>query len=469
MSATTFTPHLKTDRVWRGMGANDTYFEGFNRSTSVELIHPYWLRVPLAIVDPGHNAMSLGDADRDALWTRYVARVTCSGMLQGVNNQVIFYGGDVPRSWLSVARELRGDSLIAYAKLLVSAVITFRAAGTPVTWVEVCEEPDRSLASSGKSKPLLTPDNYVILVRAVRAEITRRSIDPIKLLGPCLSRPISKEEYTEPYSAAFARQPSLDAWSIHVAEAPSDMTCYNAGSYGSRTYVSHQLARTVMFMKWINFDIPLYVTKFATCATRFATGINYGKGAPETVEHALRVVETLCNVVSAGASMAIPWNTTERRTHTHSNEQHDNFCLLRQDGAQRPHGVALAMVNATLPVNGFVYQRTLVHPNTPIEDETLTLAVVSGNAFGFILGRAHATDVKNGHYVFKLTSTDWIPEASSGTIYEATISLSAYPTYVSLTGANRTVAVDSTGTLSITFKELPYNCVIFGHGDVYAL
>ena len=49
-STITFSPHLKTNMVWRGMGANDTYFEGFSRATSIDLIHPYWNRVKATMV-----------------------------------------------------------------------------------------------------------------------------------------------------------------------------------------------------------------------------------------------------------------------------------------------------------------------------------------------------------------------------------------------------------------------------------
>ncbi len=467
------TPHLRTGLRWSGLGSNDTYSESYNRSTSVERLSPYWQRIPLTIPDPGHNALTLDDPSRDALWTSYATRVACSGMLQGVNNQSIFYGTNVPRSWLGVSHELRGDSLMTYAKLLVSGVIAMRAVGLIVTWLELLEEPDISgnrhngvtwLSRSIKI-PLLTPDNYAILIRAFKSEMSRREVGAVKLLGPCLSRCISVAEYSEPYVAALARQPPLDGWSIHIIEDPSDSACYNAGTYGARTYVSRQMARTLMFMRWINADIPVFVTKFGTRATRFTTGINYGRGASNTVEHALRLVESLCNIVVTGARVVIPWNTTD--IGVGNDETSDTHCLLRRDGAQRPHCDALTYVNVTLPVEGLVFHRAPGAWN--VNDETLTLAVVNGNALGFILGRAHSNDSMDGGYVFKLTNADWAHDPNVGTSFEATVTLSAYPTYVSLTGANRKVTVDSTGTLVIVFKELPYNCIVFGRGDVYAI
>ena len=72
-----------------------------------------------------------------------------------------------------------------------------------------------------------------------------------------------------------------------------------------------------------------------------------------------------------------------------------------------------------------------------------------------------------GKYTLKLANPAW-KTAAETLSFVATISLSAFPTYVSLTGTDRVVTVDTTGTLSIEFQELPYNCVIFGQGDVYA-
>lgn len=454
---TTTKEHVATTLVWKGLGVNEAYSENFDRSAMMECLHPTWIRLALTITDPGASAMAYDDTTMDSLWEEYAARISSSGMTSSVPPEsVLLYGGDVPRSWLSLARELRGDALVAYAKLLTSAVVVFRRANIAVTWLEVCEEPDR--CERGGS-PLLTPENYVMLSRVFRAQLARRSVLTVKLMGPTLSRVLSTSEYTEPYVAAFARQQPLDAWSIHVAEAESDKCCYNAGSYAARNYIYREMARSLLFMRFVSPDIPVLVTKLSTQATRFSTGINYGRGAPETVEHALRLIESICNVVAAGATVVLPWNTCETRRHGHSHL--DNRCLLRRDGAHRPHCDAMAHVNATLPVDGLIYEASgAVAPG----DETLTLVVVLRNSFGFILGRAHKEDSNNGQYTLKIQNDDW-----KATQCEATLTLHAFPSYVSLTGTDKTVSVDAAGTLTVVFKELPYNCVVFARGDVYTV
>lgn len=251
------TPHIQTSLTWNGLGVNETYSEDFERSMITERMHAEWVRVPLSINDPGKNAVGSTDAAFDELWASYAARVAYSGLVTSTMDRVIFYGGDVPRSWLTNTRELRGDALLAYAKLVTSAVIAFRNAGVTVSWVEVCERPDSSFRCG---TPLLTPDNYVILVRAFRAHLTIRNTGAVKVLGPSLSRVISASEYTEPYVSAFAKQTPLDAWSLHVTEPVSDAPCFNAGTYGARTYIGRALPRTLMFMRWISPDIPVFVT-----------------------------------------------------------------------------------------------------------------------------------------------------------------------------------------------------------------
>jgi hypothetical protein len=409
----------------------------------------------------------------EALWEGYVARVTYSGLVSFTKDRVIYFG-TVPRSWLGLTRDLRGDALVAYANLLEAAVMTFRKANVQVTWLELCEEPDKST----KTIPLLTPDNYVMLVRAFKAAIARRNITYVKILGPCLSRIISNSEYAEPYVAAFTgRGTLLDAWSIHVTEPSIDSSRFNLGNYCARTYVQRGMARTIAFMKWINPDIPVFVTKLGTFATKYSTGINYGKGAPESVEHALRIVESMCSVVDSGVSVVLPWSTAEKndskRVRSSSNadccsglDLRDNRCLIRRDGSRRPHSDALGHVNATLPFGGHVYRREAV----PGDDETVALTVVKGNSFGFILGRAHKIDQMNGRYDYSLKNTDWaVSSAPGSTTYEATITLFAFPAYVSLTGTDKTVAIEPDGTLNLRLKELPYNCIIFGRGDAYRL
>ena len=444
--------HVESSIVWLGVGANETYHEGSNRIATTDRLHPYWVRIPLVIPDPGRDALELDDASMDSLWEPYVSRIACSGLADGFGNNVIFYGGQVPRSWLSNIQELRGDALVAYARLLVSAVCSFKRTSVQFTWIEVCEEPNRKHQGTA----LLTPENHVILVKIFKTHLQHRldSANEIKLMGPCMSHLISRAEYAQPYVAAFTGSNSLllDAWSMHIAEASEDSQHYNGGTFCARKYVYREMTRDMMFLKWVNQDIPVFVTKLCTRACRYSSGINYGLGAPETVEHALRIVESAINVVRAGASMILPW-----QVYDDENVTPRNMSLFRRDGAQRPHFQALAMINDTLPYEGTVYQ----NESENVGDETITVAVVRKTSFGFIFGRAHQSDSLNGRYEFKLSNVDWRDSR------EATVNLTAFPSYVSLTGADRTITIDASGTLSLSFAELPYNCVIFGRGDVY--
>lgn len=467
--------NVRSDLKWNGLGANEIYTETFDRCTTVERLNPLWVRVPLQIPDPGINGMSLNSAQMDALWEPYVARITYSGLVNFTQDRVIYFG-NVPRSWLSLARELRGEGLLAYANLLASAVITFQKAKVNVTWLELCEEPDK--AASTKMAAPLTPDNYVMLVRAFKAAISRRNVTFVKLIGPCLSRLIGSNDYAEPYVAAFAGKASLlDAWSIHVTESATDHCRFNASNHTARTYVFREMTRTIQFMKWVNSEIPIFATKLGTIATKYSTGIDYGKGAPEGVEHALRIVESLCSVANAGVSVVLPWTTAESSYMAHSMAQtnacclgqsnlRDNRCLVRRDGSRRPHCEALGLVNATLPFGGLVYRRV---ENPSQDDETIVMTVVKGNSFGFILGRAHRTDRMQGRYDYSLKNADWIVTSEPGVSYEATIQMKTFPSYISLTGTDRIVALTSDGSLHLSLKEVPYNCIIFGRGDVYRL
>lgn len=454
--------HLKSDLEWKGTGVNASMIEGLDMSNLIQRLQPQWMRVPLSLPDPGADAMCLSDSSMDLLWRPIAVKYACSGILTSAKtpskeadpgSKLILVGG-IPMSWLTSRRELRGDALVAYARFIVAGVLEFRKARINVGWLELLEGVDNSVGGS------IAPDNYPILVRTFKSHLQHRNGAPVKVLGPCVSRLVSAGEYTDPYSSAFMKpenQALLDGWSIHAIESEADKVAYNAPGYEGRMYVYRQAVRSFRFLKWTRKDLPIFVTKLGTNATRYSTGVDYGKGAPETVEHALRIIESVCCTALSGASVIVSWAVLDKR---------DNKSLHRADSYRRPHCEALAYVSETLPPGGVIY-RPNEASNQPAGDETINMLVVKGNSFGFILCRSHKSDALEGKYTLKLSNPAW-KTAADTVSYVATITLSAFPTYVSLTGTDRAVTVDSNGILSIEFQELPYNCVIFGQGDVYA-
>ena len=439
---------------WEGVGINCKVDDVATITNQMQGMHAQWCRFFIEVDDPGPDGIYFDDDTFERLWENseniqsQTARFTYA-TFEVTGTKFIFTARGAPQSWLTNdgTNELRGDALVAFARMFAAGVATYAKYGMPVTWVEICDEP------STTNGTFITPENYVILLRTFKSFLTVRNITRVKVMGPGLSCIVPRFQSLEPYIDAFKNTSGiLDAWSVHVIENKVDADFFNAGTFSARNYVRTQLQQTIRFMNWTLPSLPVYITKFATSASRYSQGIDYGHGAPESVEYAIRLMDNVCGIVSSGASSALSWFLTFK---------YDNKSLFRQDGSKRPQRDALALLNKSLPTHGRIFV-----PNDPVvdssTDQTLKAFVASRNSFGFVLSRSHLADGLNGELTMRVKNTDW-----RSLEFLSTMTLSCFPTYVSLSGIQKQVQVQD-GDLVLKFSQLPFNCVIFGKGDVYA-
>jgi hypothetical protein len=450
---------------WEGFGINIRVDDAATIVNQLHGLNAQWSRIYLEVSDPGIDGIYFDNETFDLIWERseniqtQITRFTYS-TFELMGSKFIFTARSAPLSWLTTdgTNELRGDALVAFARFFASAVIVHRKFGMPVPWVEILDEP------STIDGTYISPENYVILVQTFKSILADRlsaNAMDIQVMGPGLSCIMTKLQTVEPYIVAFANSnavtvpPLLDAWSVHVLENETDAEHYNAGTFEARQYVKQQLRKTILLMNWTIQGIPVYVTKYGTNATRYPLGIDYASGAPETVEYAMRLMDNVCGIVSSGASSALCWFL---------NFKNDKKALYRNDGSRRPQRDALALLNKILPTQGNIFQSQNLVTNDPSNpsDQTIKTFVASRNSFGFILSRPHLTDDCGGQLKLIINNGEW-----NASKYRCTVSLYAFPNYISL-GAVKKEITTSNGSMSICLKNLPYNCVIFGKGDVYA-
>lgn len=457
---------------WEGFGINIRVDDAATLTNQLHGLNAQWSRIYLEVSDPGVDGIYYDNETFDKIWENseniqtQITRFAYSNV-ELMGSKFIFTTR-APLSWLTTdgTNELRGDALVAFARFFASAVIVHKKFGMPVDWVEILDEP------STIDGTFITPENYVILVQTFKSILSARSTSTtmdVQVMGPGLSCIVTKFQTVEPYIAAFADSelvtdsgnvPLLDAWSVHVLENELDAQYYNAGNFDARMYVRNQLRKTILFMNWTIPGKPVYVTKYGSNATKYSLGIDYASGAPETVEYAMRLMDNVCGIVSSGSSSALSWFL---------NFKNDKRALYRKDGSPRPQREALALLNKILPTQGniFVPQDDIVtttsdgKPTMP-PDQTIKTFVASRNSFGFILSRAHMTDQMNGRLRLTIKNDEWIEST-----YRCTMSLYAFPNYISLSAANKAITT-SNGTMLIDLSGLPYNCVIYGKGDIYA-
>ncbi len=444
---------------WEGFGLNCKVDDIATISNQIVNLNSQWTRFFLEIEDPGVDGIYYDDDTFDRAWEaseniQSQATRFAFATFETTGSKFIFTSRTAPASWLTKdgTNELRGDALVAFARMFVSGIITHKKFGMAVEWVEICDEP------STPNGTFITPENYVILVSSFKSILqARMQLEPnliadVKVMGPGLSCIVPKFQPNEPYIRAFEGSENLlDAWSVHVLENDVDSHFYNMSNFDARNYVKNQLTQTIRFMNWTLPGLHVYITKFATNATKFSTGIDYGKGAPETVEYGMRLMDNVCGIVSSGASSALSWYLTFR---------HDNKALYRNDGSKRPQRDALSLLNKALPTNGTIYMPQDETSGNP-DDQTLKAFVASRNSFGFILSRPHQKDMKSGSLQLKIENSEW-----KTLKFKSTMSLYCFPGYVSLSGVEKIVTIEN-GVMTIKFTELPYNCVIYGKGDVY--
>jgi hypothetical protein len=447
---TIFTP---SGTLWNGFGVNAKVDDVATISNQLQGFNVQWCRFFLEIDDPGIEGIYYDNDTFDRWWQAsenimtQTARFTYA-TFQISGSKFIFTARCAPKSWLTTdgSNELRGDALVAFARLFVSGIIIYRQYGMPVDWVEIIDEPETM------SGTFITPENYLILIQTIKDVTNDRAITPIRIMGPGLSRIIPKFQSSDPYIEIFKDTTDLlDAWSIHVLEPEIDLLLYNQGDFESRNYVKQQLIRTIFFMKLNIPNLKIYVTKFGTNTSLFPSGIDYGYTAPESVDYALRLMDNVCGILSSGASSAMSWFLTFKN---------DNKALYRRDGSKRPQRNALALLNKSIPITGMIF-----NPNDQVTggslDETIKTFVACRNSFGFILSRPQPSDGMLGALTLKIRNVDW-----NATRMLSSTTLTCFPPYISLSGITKTVTITN-GELKIELFRLPYNCVVFGKGDVY--
>ena len=457
LETTIFRPS-QSQSVWN-FGINCKAEDVMTLSNQIKNLSTQFVRFFADVQDPGSNAIYFDDAAFDTMWensgniktmkTRYVFWT-----LRGKKSKIILSSRSAPKSWLSEdeTNELRGEALVAFARMMASCVIVHTKKGMITEWVEMIDEPGTSTDGT-----FITPENLVILFKTFKSIMTQRSIianivSP-KIMGPGIKHVVTKLQSSEPYIDAFRNSGDLlDAWSIHAMENPNDVLYFNGGNYEARCYMKANLTRTVNFMKWAVPNIPLYVTKFASNASRYSTLIDFGPSSSEMPEYALRLMDNVCGIASSGCSAACSWFVSGKR---------DRKALYRDNGSKRPQVDALIHMSKVMPKAGKIF----LPLNEPVsgtpKDETLKIFAANRNSFGFILSRAQRIDGMNGSLCLQIENPEWATHRDV-----STLSLYSFPAYISLSGIEKSISLID-GKLIINFARLPYNCAIFGKGDVY--
>lgn len=456
----------RTNTLWEGFGINSRTNDGATIANQVQGLNPFWTRFYLSIDDPGEDAIYYTNAAFDNIWRNSLniktqsTRYAYSSMGR---TKFIFTCKTAPYSFVTKdgQNELRGDALVAYARLFASAIIVHRSYGMQVEWIELLDEP--SILQFNKNFTYVTPENYVILVQTFKSILSARVSElitagappsdhpTIKVMGPGLNCMFIKNQSVDPYISIFLGQNGIiDAWSIHVIENEKDSNYYNKGNYSARLYVLDQMKLTTSRMKWTLPELPIYVTKFSTNASRYSSGIDYGIPAPESVEFGIRLMDNACSIITAECSTILSWYLSYK---------HDHKTLYRDDGSKRWQKDALQLLNRNLPVNGNIYIQS---STSSVQDETLKAVVVSQNSYGFILSRGQMMDATGGKMKLRIPNTTW----QGNGIFISTLSLYAYPNYMDVSGIEKTAQIIN-GELTVSLRDLPCNCVIYARGDIY--
>jgi hypothetical protein len=461
---------------WQGFGINCRVQDGATFSNQLQGINVQFVRFFMEIDDPGVQGIYYSDNVLDSLFTHSVnisqqrAKYLFGTLRNAGAKKIIFTAKSAPSSWLSPdeSRELRGDALVAFARLVASGIIVYRRYGMPMDFLEMCDFPistdDRLLGNSEGT--FITPENYVILVRTFKSILGSRGEQELSVLGPPISPLVGRNQFQQDFIAAFSTLQNKDllhSWSIHVLENDADAAIYNNGTFSGRLYIPEQIKRTIDFIKWASGGTvtkDILVTKFASKATRYSNGVDYGPSAPETSDYALRLMDNVCGILSNNVSATLFWYLSYKK---------DAKALYRDTGVKRPQRDAVKLLHATMPASGTVYHQVPIEEddetngtNDPF-DQTMKIFIVDKATFGFILSRAHSTDAALGKLRLSIRNTEW-----QGTGKSVTMTISCFPKHVSLSGVRKTVDIYADGTMIFEFENLPYNCCIFGRGDVYS-
>ena len=434
--------------VWQGLGANIISADATRLSNALNQVNFRWGRLHIEAPDPGASAIAFSDAQWDAYWKDPITACRSTYLTLVSKRMSILYAlSRPPLSFLDSTRALRGDALVAFARMSVSAVMTIHKRNMKVEWVQICHAP-----SDLRGNAYMTTNNMMILVQAFRTILLSRSESlKVKLIGPGLQHLLSQNQASEPYITAKV---PWDAWTIDILEPVTDERFYNAGNFEARKYVQRRLEQTLRFMNRARPGIPKFITAVSTNATRFQIGIDYGPSASEITEYAFRILDTLCHLVNAGCVTSFPWFIPGRK--------HDNRSAYRANGSKRPFYEILSLFSHCVPVESAVFsvQKAL----TDVQDETIKLIACKDNTFGIVLSRAQADDATAGALRLEIKNDDWKSDKAT----TVTMTFSLFPESVSADMIQHTVEVVN-GLLTLSMKRIPYNCAIFIKGDIYKI
>ncbi len=446
--ATVFSP---TTRSFLGLGVNATVQHTRSALNMLQDLSLSWGRITLNVEDLGKDAILFDTTAMDAFWenshdlrygdTRYIYSA-----LSHKDAVCIYTIKKAPKTWLTKdsRKELCGDALLAFSRLWVSAIFTYKRFGLEIKYIEPVDEPDTLHGM------YVSPQNYVILVRSLRCLLSQRGLSNVKIMGPGVSRVIGRTQQVEPYISAFTgTEGLLDYWSIHAVENNVDVDFWNSGTFAARRYMGTNLLRNIQFMNWILPTIPVMVTKYTSLGTNIE-GLDYGSNVTALAPYGLRLMDNLAGIMSAGATVALT---------TFLSFPHDPLALFTDQGAKKPFVNALALADRYLPL-GFSYQPSDLLGESM--DKTVKAVVVHQNCFGAILSRSQWTDGLLGTLVIRIENPEWDDETAM-----TTLSAEAYPSIIDLSGMQKSLIL-GTGYALLVLKRVPYQCVIFIKGDIYS-
>lgn len=442
---TVFTP---TSNDFTGVGTNiwvtdqrlNEELAGLNFSSA---------RVWIDTEDPGKNAIWWDDVGMEALWKNSSkitsgATLKASRVLADHGILPVYTIGNAPLSWLSTDgnRTLSGDAVVAFARYWVAGIKILQGLGIKVPWIEPTNEP------SGWWTMYVSPKDYVWMVESIRSIARARGVTGFKIMGPGLPNTLGTWETNEPWTEAFSVNPSLlDAWSIHVYEKDA----VNDGTLKSRCHVGNQLGKNMEIFKRVNPKLQVWVTEFATKATKFTAGIDYGeRAAPDTVEYAVRLADNFCGIAKCGVVNAQMWQLA-----TQSWDPNNTMALYRVDGSVRPQHEMFQMLDKTFPVPGKIF----VDQGLPAGDETLKTCIVSGNLFGIVLSRGQKTDALQGSANLVIQNPAW---SNATSVADLDVYVFPSSTVVQVIKAGTA----SSGQVKLSLANMPYGSVVYVTGRV---
>lgn len=300
-------------------------------------------------------------------------------VLESLGAKVILVNFELPWHWLAKddpMRTLEDARVEDWARFWVSLLLFLKQHGMVPFAVELTNEPD------GHWNGHVPPDRYARLVTLVRAELDRRGIGQVRLLGPGLAY-LRREDDARRYVAALgdvgAR--ALWGWSTHAW----DEVDYPRARVEFADGVWRPLLDAVASLP----ARPMLVTEYATEVTTYR-GVDYASPragvspcASDTPEYAVRVLANSLVHANRGAGALVLYRLADHDWHR------TRWGLVRRpaDGAgERPLAELVRMVWPRIPDGA----RLVRAPPLGRDDPMVWAAWRAGSRLVFVA--ANATD-----------------------------------------------------------------------------